>query len=70
MVLQLLVSDVLALMPLLHFLHFYYYPLTSSYNQVTHGSTNFFNLVQRIRNFSNKRVEEITVGYYECGATE
>ena len=44
--------------------------LSSSYNQVTHGSSNIFNLVQRIWNFSNKRVEEIRVAYFECGATE
>ena len=59
---SLLVFDVLALLPLLHFLHFHYHLLTSSHNQITHGSrsSNFFNLVQMIKNFSNKRVEEIT----------
>ena len=28
-------------------------------NQITKGSSNFLNLVQRVKNFSNKRVEEI-----------
>ena len=36
--LQLLVFDVLALLPLLHFLHFHYHLLTSSHNQITHVS--------------------------------
>ena len=30
-------------------------------NQVTHESSNFFNLVQRIKNFSNKRAQEIAL---------
>ena len=48
---------------LLHFLRFRSHALTSSYNQITRGFSNCFNLVQRIKNFSNKRVKEILVPY-------
>ena len=36
-------------------------------NQITYGSSNFFNLVQRMKNFSNKRVQKFV---FKCYATE
>ena len=50
---------------LLHFLRFRSHALTSSYNQIIRGLSNFFNLVQRIKNFLTKRVEEILVPYLD-----
>ena len=44
---------------------------TKQNSQVTHGSRNFFNLVQRIKSFSNKHVQEIALsveqrnGYFD-----